>query len=589
MLSYAGNELRRRLGRTLLTALGLAAGVGLVIGIIGVSQGLDDAQKKVLAPLSSIGTDILVTRVAGSTTNASATPTPTPNADQNNGGFGPRFGGGGPGGFFGGPGGNALNLSDIQALEKENDNVVTDLSKLGKPGTHFTHDFFLSATQLSFPQDAISQIGKLNGVSSAVGALTQLANHQTGTVPQIVAELKTGGQTITQTARPSPPTPAEQKQIEACNAKRQQAQGTPSPEPSGGGGGFERGGRGGFFFDCLPQRLRQFRFSFRTPLQTLRQAIDPPQTDITSTAYTAAGIDVSKPHVGLVTTDQLVAGRWIAANAPSEILISSSYANKNNFKTGSTIAINGTTYTVVGIVNPTVAGTAADVYFPLTTLQSLASKSGRVTQVLVKADGSANVDTVSKEIQKILPGAEVVTTKSLADQVTGSLTDARKLATRLGGALGVIVLAGAFAIAMLLTLSSIAKRVREIGTLRAIGWSKGRVVRQILTETIGIGLLGGVVGIGIGILAAYAVGAFSPSLTATTNGVPNLGSSSLAQFFGNLPSSVHSTTVALKAPIHATTLALGVGFAVVGGILAGTVGGWRASRLSPAEALRSLG
>ena len=587
MLSYAGNELRRRLGRTLLTALGLAAGVGLVIGIIGVSQGLDDAQKKVLSPLSSIGTDILVTRVAGTTTSTTATPTPTPQADQRGGGFGGRFGGGG--GFFGGPGGQGLNLSDVQALAAENNNVVTDLSKLGKPGTHFTHDFFLSATQISFPQDAISQISKLSGVSSAVGALTQLADHQTGTVPQIVAELKTGGQTITQTARPSPPTPAEQKQIEACIAKRNGgSQPTPQPQPSDGGGRFEGGGRG-FFFDCLPQRLRQFRFSFRTPLETLRQAIDPPQTDITSTSYTAAGIDVSQPHVGLVTTDQLVSGRWINPGAANEILISSSYANKNSFKAGSTIAINGTAYTVVGIVNPTVAGTAADVYFPLTTLQTLASKTGRVTQVLVKANGSANVDTVSKEIQKILPGAEVVTTKSLADQVTGSLTDARKLASRLGGALGVIVLAAAFVIAMLLTLSSIAKRVREIGTLRAIGWSKGRVVRQILTETIGIGLLGGLVGIGIGVLAAFAVGAFSPSLTATTNGVPNLGSSSLAQFFGNLPSSVHSTTVALKAPIHLATLGLGVGFAVVGGILAGTVGGWRASRLSPAEALRSLG
>jgi len=60
-VTYIGRELRRRFGRTLLTALGLALGVGLVIGIIGVSQGLDDAQAKVLAPLQSVGTDVLVT------------------------------------------------------------------------------------------------------------------------------------------------------------------------------------------------------------------------------------------------------------------------------------------------------------------------------------------------------------------------------------------------------------------------------------------------------------------------------------------------------------------------------------------------
>src|ERR1041384_3026178 len=164
-------ELRRRLGRTVLTALGLAAGVGLVIGIIGVSQGLDDAQAKVLAPLQSVGTDILVTRVAGATTTATATPSASPSTTQGRGfrGGGGFFGGGGGdggGGGFGGGGGpggggpqaDLLNQQDTAALLNENNNVVTDLSKLGKAGTKFTHDFFLSATLLSFPQAAVQQI-----------------------------------------------------------------------------------------------------------------------------------------------------------------------------------------------------------------------------------------------------------------------------------------------------------------------------------------------------------------------------------------------------------------------------------------------
>src|SRR4051794_20390881 len=94
---YASSELRRRAGRTILTALGLAAGVGLVIGIVGVSQGLHDAQAKVLAPLSSIGTDVLVTRVAGEaptdgSTPASTTTTTTGPQQQQQGG--PGFQGG---------------------------------------------------------------------------------------------------------------------------------------------------------------------------------------------------------------------------------------------------------------------------------------------------------------------------------------------------------------------------------------------------------------------------------------------------------------------------------------------------------------
>ena len=586
---YAFNELRRRLGRTILTALGLAAGVGLVIGIIGVSQGLDQAQAKVLAPLSSIGTDILVTRVVGATTtNATASPSPTPTATNRQGGFG------GGGGFFGPGGGgtNGLNAADVTALANENSNVTTDLSKLGKPGTKFTHDFFLSATLLSFPDASVSQVSKLPGVTSATPGLTLLAEHQTGTVPQIVATLQTGGDTVTQNVTAPQPTPAEQAAIEACFAKL-------------GGGGFDGGGGGGpqpsasprpsggtdrraAFEACIPARLRNFRATFRNPLRTIQQVVNPPQTDIQTTSYNVAGIDPASPRAGLVTTDQLTSGKWITASDPNGILAANSYANKNNLHVGSTITINGTTFTVVGLVNPTLTGSTADLYFPLATLQKMASKTGRVTQILVKTSSASNVDAVAKEIQKALPGAQVVTTKSLAAQVTGSLGDAKKLASRLGGALGVIVLAAAFIIAILLTLSSVAKRVREIGTLRAIGWSKSRVVRQVLAETVGIGLFGGIVGVGIGYAASVAVGAFTPALTATTTGVPNIGSSSLAQFVG-VSSSTTTSTVSLHAPVHPTTLLLGIGFAIVGGLLAGAIGGWRAARLAPAEALRNVG
>jgi len=587
-LTYVARELRRRLGRTVLTALGLAAGVGMVIGIIGVSQGLNEAQAKVLAPLSSVGTDILVTRVAGSKTSSStsATPTPAPSSVQ------PGGPGGGGGFFAGGPRGlggvDALNSADSAALLNENSNVVTDLSKLGKAGTKFTHDFFLSATLLSFPQEAVSQIARLDGVKTATAGLTQLVQHQTGTVPQIVAEIKTGGEKVTTTVRPAAMTAAEENAFRSCVEKNGGFQ-QPAPAPgSGPGRGTVRAG-GGAFDKCLPQRFREFEASVLTPLRTIQQVVNPPSTDITNTSYTAAGIDPAQPGTGLVTQSQLTSGTWLSSTASNQVLASVAYANKNSLKVGSALAINGTTYTVVGLVNPTLTGSTADLYFPLATLQKLAGKDGRVTQVLVKAKDAASVDRVAAEIRKLLPGAEVVTTKTLAAQVTGSLTDAKNLATRLGGALGVIVLASAFAIAMLLTLSSIAKRVREIGTLRAIGWSKGRVVRQVLAETIAISLLGGVIGVALGFAAAAAVGTFSPPLTASTTGVPGLGGSTLSELFGQATQATKTTTLSLTAPVHASTLALGVVFAVIGGLLAGSVGGWRAARMSPAEALRNVG
>src|SRR5262249_15279791 len=159
-LRYLRNELLRRRTRTILTTLGLAVGVALVIVIASLARGLDKAQKKALDPLSSIGTDLTVT-------------------------LAPQQDTGGGGGFGGG-----------RELIQANQSAITDLSKLGKPGTHFVHDFFLPGTQLTFPQSQAKQIASLPGVAAVSSGLMLSAVHQEGTVPKIVAQFKTGGQTF---------------------------------------------------------------------------------------------------------------------------------------------------------------------------------------------------------------------------------------------------------------------------------------------------------------------------------------------------------------------------------------------------------
>jgi ABC-type antimicrobial peptide transport system permease subunit len=604
-LRYATNELRRRRARTVLTALGLAAGVSLVMGIVGVSDGLDQAQAKVLSPLTSVGTDILVTRTVGATptASASASPTPAPQAGRGRDGGGFFGVGGGPGGRPGGGGANALaslNDADTTALLNENSSVVTDLAKLGKPGTTFTRDFFLPGTLLTFPDTAVSQVAAVSGVSSAVGGLSLLAQHQTGTVPNIVASVKTGGETLTSTVRPAALTDAEQAAVRSCiqasggfgdDPGGSNASPRPRPSPGAGGGGGGRGSLGGFgggrFEKCLPARFQEYNAQVVTPLRTITQIVNPPTTDTTSSSYTVAGVDPASPDAGLVTRAQLAAGSWFSATPASEVLVNAAYASKKAIAVGATLPINGTSYKVIGLVNPTLTGNTADVYFALSTLQAASSKTGRVNAILVRADSADQVDQVAADIKRLLPGAQVVTTKSLADNVTGSLHNAQQVASRLGGVLALIVLIAAFVIAILLTLSSVAKRVREIGTLRALGWSRGRVVGQIVSETLGIGLLGGVVGVALGYLVAAAAQAFSPALSATTTGVAS--ASSVGALFNQAAPAAVSTSVQLSAPISLGTIALGMGCALVGGLLAGTLGGWRAARLSPSVALRDLG
>lgn len=612
-LSYAWNELRRRAGRTIVTAIGLAAGVGLVMGIIGVSSGLSDAQNKILSPLSTVGTDIIVTRTVAPTTSTATTTTTTP-AFGGRGGA-PAGGGGGGGAFFGRgvAGAASLNSSDDATLASANSSVLTDLAKLGKPGTKFTHDFFVPGTLVTFPADAISVVSKIAGVTSSVGALSLQGLHETGTVPTQVATVKTGGQKITTSEKAPTLTAAQEATERSCitsllkkdfgsaingsGTTRTTTGGGAFPGAGGGGTGgaptsvrrtFANFGSNSTFEKCLTPAQISYENTVVVPEQTISEVLNAPTTNISDTSYTVAGVNPSDQTTGLITKAQLVKGSWFTSNPGDEVLLATSYAAKEKVAVGGKLAIDGVNYTVIGTVNPTLTGDSSDIYFDLSTLQKLSTESARVNEVLVSVAKSSSVTTVANEIKKALPGATVLTDQTLADQVSGSLSNAHKLANDLGGALAIVVLLAAFLIAGLLTLSSVAKRTREIGSLRAIGWSRGAVVRQIMAETLGIGILGAIIGVGVGVLVCVIIGAVGPALSVTSSGL-SVGASTVSNLIGQSNSATINTTVHLTAPIHASAVILGVAGAILGGLLAGTAGGWRAARLSPASALRDLG
>jgi putative ABC transport system permease protein len=556
---YLRNELVRRRARTILTLLGLGLGVALVIAISSVSSGLDRAQHKTLDPLAGIGTDLTVTL--------------TPSQDQGAGFAGP--GGGGAGG------GN-------RDLIRANQSVLTDLSKLGKPGQHFVHDFFLPGTQLTFRQTAAQQIASLEGVAQVTTGLTLLAEHQEGIVPKIVAKLKTGGQTFDITRNLPRPTAAQFQQMQACFDKLRAQNGSSGSGPQNGlGGGAGAGGFGGAqpdrgaFAKCLPASLRKFRTQFTTPQQTLRQVLDPPQTNITTTAYTIGGVDQTNQTMGVVTKAQVTKGRYLAAAGGHEALVSGAYAAKHGLKLGSKLNLNGASFTVVGLVSPPLGGQSADVYLPLKQLQRLASQAGLANVVLVRAASSSSVASVQKAIENALPQAQVASSKDVANQISGSLVDASNLSKNLGVVLSIVAAAAAFLLAALLALSSVGKRVRELGTLKALGWTQRLVVRQVAGESLAQGLLGGVLGVALGVLAALAVDAFGPTLQAS--------SQSGGDVFGIATTARTATSsVSLDAPISVGILLVGFGLALLGGLVAGTAGALRAARLRPADALRQV-
>jgi ABC-type antimicrobial peptide transport system permease subunit len=555
---YLRSELVGRRTRTVLTLVGLALGVALVITISGLARGLDRAQKTALNPLSTIGTDLTVTL----------------SPQQDTGGFG-RGGGG----------------EVVQA----NQSAVTDLSKLGKPGTQFVHDFFLPGTQLTFPQKQTAKIASLPGVASISNGLVLSAVHQEGVVPKIVAKIKAGGQQLDIRRQIKPPTAAEAAAIQACFQKLGVGGGAQSGTQPGGQQGFGGGrgaGGGGFFSSpaarkCLPARMREFRARITTPQQTLKQVVSPPQTNIKSSSYTIGGIDPAQQSIGLVTPSQLSRGRFFSKSGGHEALVSAAYAKRKSLKLDSTLDLNGTRFKIIGLVSPPLGGQTADVYIPLAQLQKLASQNGLANVVLVRATSSSDVANVQKEIEQALgSGAQVASAKQVAASINGSLVDAANLSHDLGLVLAIIAAVAAFLVAALLTLSSIGKRVREIGTLKALGWSQRLVVRQVLGECLATGVAGGLVGVVLGVLAAAAIGAFGPSLSASST--TGAAGASDVLGLGQALARTASTSVSLTAPLSLSLLLFGFALALAGGLIAGGAGALRAARLRPADALRQM-
>jgi ABC-type antimicrobial peptide transport system permease subunit len=476
-LSYMSSELRRRGGRTLLTALGLGVGVGLVVAVTALSDGLDRAQDEILQPLTGLGTDMSVTR---------------PLDVEGNGG------GGGAAG---------LNLSkrEQDQLEEENRGLDLDITDLGEPGERFRRTEFLTTTQLSFPANEVGEIGRLDGVQDAAGSLTLSATTVSGEVPESTA------------------------------------------------GGF-----------------------------------GDARQDLNFDSVTVTGVDVAKASLAPVGPDQVTEGRYLGRGDRREAVLNVSYARRQDIDVGDRITLKGTKYRVVGLAQSPLGGQASDAYMKLGQLQKASDREGRVNTVQVRADDGEVVGDVEREIKRTFAGASVTTAADLADRVGGSLTDAKNLAAKLGTALTVVALIASFLIASFLTLNSVTKRIRELGTLKAIGWSQRLVVRQVSGESLLQGALGGVVGALIGIGGAVIINAVGPTLEATVAQQGAGGSGPFGGNFGQGTITSGSTEVALEAPVDFALILLAISLALLGGLIAGAVGGLRAARLRPADALRHI-
>jgi putative ABC transport system permease protein len=289
----------------------------------------------------------------------------------------------------------------------------------------------------------------------------------------------------------------------------------------------------------------------------------------------ALSIDPNNLFV-IAPTLELQSGSQLKQNDPSAIILADNIANPpgqdNPFVTiGETIEleysfIDDTTgeqetlsknFLVTGIMeptgNPTIDGAAV---INLDAGDALFQKAGKYDSLFVVASSTELVDVVEEEIKKLYGNDIGVTTvKAILEtieQFTGGITSfllSIAIISLVVGAVGIIT-----------TLyTSVVERIREIGTLKAIGAQSSNILTMFVLEALIIGMLGATMGLLGGIGGGYALSQATPR----NEGDPPL----IPLFFITDMVTVWFISVALS-------------------VIAGLLPAWKASKVSPIEALR---
>lgn len=244
----------------------------------------------------------------------------------------------------------------------------------------------------------------------------------------------------------------------------------------------------------------------------------------------------------------LAEGRSI--QRPNEIVLGRSAADALKKGVGDTLQVFNGAYRVVGIFETGVGFEEAGAVFALREAQSILSRPRQVSYLLVDVREPPDVEYVRQAIEQRFPDVKA----SVSSEFAQNTDDIQTLKSMTGAIVLMALVVGGIVILNTMIMT-IYERTREIGTLRALGWRRRRILGTVVREAVLLSALAGVVGIvlGIGLVtlasaspgASYLQGVFTPQMLAQT-----------------------------------------LGIAVVLGVLGGLYPAWRASRLSPVEALR---
>jgi putative ABC transport system permease protein len=297
-----------------------------------------------------------------------------------------------------------------------------------------------------------------------------------------------------------------------------------------------------------------------------------------ATEYTIEGIPLTSDLVDNfnILPTNITAGRNLQAGESGVVLISENNSAYFGVGVGDTVNILDHAFTVVGIHGSSSVSDRLTLYMSLLDAQTATNNTGYITSLRVFATSSDVVTQVASSISSMHSELTVTTDQTRLNQlqtlqstynaqlINAQESNSQTYATAVEEIIVVVVATSL--IVLFVMLYTVKERTKEIGTLKAIGFSNLNVMSQFMLEGVLLSIIAGVVGIVIGSIAA-------PTISSLL--LPSTGISGVIRISGLSVATLNPELI----------LAL-FGAAVLLGALGSLYPAWRAAKIRPAEAMK---
>jgi ABC-type antimicrobial peptide transport system permease subunit len=304
-------------------------------------------------------------------------------------------------------------------------------------------------------------------------------------------------------------------------------------------------------------------------------------------AWIVLGIEKENSIGPSLLRSSLTEGRFLEDGKP-EALVEQAYARQFGIRLNDTISVADHKFPVVGFVDASRAAkiAVANVYLPLKEAEDLAVASqglqsvspyapGDVNLLFIKAD-QEKITNLASEMKTILGNKATVATPDSFLKLLGSLFALSDKFTLAASLIAIIV---AVLIAFKTMAGNIAERAREIGVLKAVGWTNRNVVSQLMSESVVQCFVAGILGLMIALVASFGLSFMKVNIpipweiSPTPHFLPGGGD----QIFKTLRLPVH---IPWNLAFFAILLSI-----IIGGMTGGLLGR-HISKIKPSEVLR---